>query len=151
MFRLWAGLLVALLAGPPVSAGVEVSDAAALKAWIAAHATTPGGAGKVLLRAPVRFQRDDLGQIQGAHIGATPVALDDGALGISLADRAGQHCPAQGECALWLDGTWGPLVPMPGPPAGPTFAVRQVVGPVKAGEPLRMSVAPPLPTDPRHK
>jgi len=88
------------------------------------------------LKLPVRLQFADEHRLAlgPAHVGgwAEPgpeslaLTLDDTALGISLLDRVRDLCP-EGDltCALWLEGSWGPLIGE-SDPAKPTLAVREV-------------------------
>lgn len=46
------------------------------------------------------------GQVLTGSKDAFPLALDDSALGISLADRARTACPEAEQCPLWLEGDW---------------------------------------------
>lgn len=81
----------------------------------------------VRLRLPVRIEFDGLGV--SATLAGSPISLDTGALGMTLQS----HLHAfESPCLVWLDGSWGPLVPMP--VDGPTFAVRSV-GEAVVGEP----------------
>ena len=116
------------------------------EATIMSHALTPsadllawlGRQGGARVRLPVRLQFADQGRLAlgPAHVGAwdepapdgISLTLDDTALGISLLDRARELCPAgEQACALWVEGTWGPLIGEPDP-AKPTLAVREVGG-----------------------
>jgi len=123
--------------------GAALAPAEALLTWLEAHAKR--GDGHALMRLPVvvRFRPDKLGAA-GAHIGTTPgdapegaveLELTDTALSVGLWERIRQGCDLdQGACALWLEGYWRELLPMPGLPGlGPKahpFDVRGVAGPV---------------------
>ncbi len=80
--------------------------------------------------------------IKRAVIGLEPAAVDDpeaieldyddGALGISLMTHLQHTCPKEGHCVIWVEGTWGSLLPMPGAdPNANVIAVRRFVGPAK--------------------
>lgn len=130
--------------------GPELLPSAALRAWLDEQGAKDP---RPMLRLPVLLTFD-AGLERGlarAWIGDQPVpredavliAPDDGALGISLADRARELCaPDATACAVWLDGTWGPLVELPGlEPGGlPVFAVRYVKGLVAPGDEIRVFV-----------
>lgn len=125
----------------PFADGPAIDDQAALRAWLAA-----AKADRRRVRLPVVVVFDALG-VQKAWIGnggdapadgAVLLKLDDTAMGVSLLDRLRQACPAR-TCAVWLEGTWGPVLEVGGQPAlalpgfdsGPpreTFAVRRFVG-----------------------
>ena len=92
----------------------------------------------ILVTIPVRMSFTDASRLAPGrtHIAgwAEPgpdtiaLTLDDTALGIPLIDRVQELCPADEEaCALWLEGSWGPLIGDPDP-NDPTLAVRGVRG-----------------------
>lgn len=91
---------------------------AALGAWLDA---LPLGTRLVV---PVRVRWTALGISHAAVDGADDIALtlDDSAMGVSLLSRV----QAAGGGPLLLEGTWGPLLPMPVPMPGRTLAVRRV-------------------------
>ncbi len=101
-------------------------------------------AGSKTLRLPVRIHRDPLGvrATLGAGEGAAALALDSGALSRTLDTHLAEHCDDADPCDVWLEGTWGPLVPNPLAPPGPTFAVRAVVGKVEDIARATMKIAP---------
>lgn len=125
------------VAGPPVR------PARNLLAWLQRV-----GRRRVRLPVVIRFDASPLRSRRDAFVGASPrdlssqplrLRLDDTAMGISLRTRLRSACPqARSWCALWLEGTWGPLLrhrTAPRPAGSPhPFAVRRVVGPVKATE-----------------
>jgi len=131
--------------------GPELQPGEVLRAWLEDQGVrTP----KPMLRLPVVLAFEQ-GQVMGATsawIGVLPQApedavmlrIDDSALGISLQERVREHCaPEADSCALWLDGTWGSLLPLLLPPVMgeiPTFAVRSVKGPVAPGDEVRVFV-----------
>ena len=128
-----------------MTAGAALTPSDALVTWLEANAKR--GDGYALMRLPVvvRIRPDKLGTA-GAHIGtvageahdgAVELNLTDTALSVGLWDRVRQSCDIdQGACALWLEGYWRELLPMPGLPGldqGPKahpFDVRGVSGPV---------------------
>jgi hypothetical protein len=96
--------------------------------------------------------------VSAASPGADPIALrlDDTALGVSLLDQVRAHCPDAGAgCALWLEGTWGPMIELPAlappDPDAPahTFAVLSVVAriddPPPAPSQVRVQIQPAEP------
>jgi len=120
--------------------GAALTPADALLTWLEANAKR--GEGHALMQLPVvvRFRPDKLGAA-GAHIGTTPGPAPEGALELDLTDTAlgvgvwqhiRQRCDLNADaCALWLEGYWRALLPMPGLPglAGPTahpFDVRGI-------------------------
>lgn len=119
--------------------GPPCQPADALLAWLDA-------AGGKRIRLPVRVSPSPLGISRGTlgdGPGALEVKLDSGALSMTLAQHVQRHCPASGPCLVWMEGTWGPTVtgPLSPPgPAKPTFAVRDVIGPVQAGDAQRAQV-----------
>ena len=130
--------------------GPELLPVDTLRAWLDEKGAA---ASKPMLRLPVtvRFGGQLAFGIAQAWIGlaADPgddtlvLRLDDGAMGESLQDRLRAIC-ADGapQCHVWLDGTWGPLVPLPAPLVDdrPTLAVRDVPGLVAPGEEVRVMV-----------
>lgn len=133
------------------SPGPELLPADALRAWLEEQGAKDP---KPMLRLPVvlSFEQGLVMGISRAWIGVLPqppdgavlLRLDDSALGISLPDRVAEHCaPDATTCALWLDGTWGSLLPLllpevPGAP--PTFSVRSVRGLIAPGHEIRAHV-----------
>ncbi len=112
--------------------GPAVADAKALLAWFEGE-----GKGKKV-RIPVIINPSPLGLSSGYIAANTAVAeadgllikLDDGRLGVSLADRVRPDCDAGVPCAVWIEGIWGAVVstgpslggPGPGPSlGGPSF------------------------------
>lgn len=91
-----------------------------------------GEAGSKTLRLPILVERGVFGETAtlGAEPGGAPLKLDSGALSRTLDDHLSDHCGTASPCAVWLEGTWGPLV---GPSMGSdaVFAVRKVVGKVE--------------------
>jgi hypothetical protein len=127
--------------------GPQLLPTADLRAWLDGQGAK---APRPMLRLPVvlAFDAEPGRGLARAWLGDQPlpredavlIAPDDGALGISLADRARELCaPDAPTCAMWLDGTWGPLVELPGQDPGdlPVFAVRSVHGLIAPGETIR--------------
>lgn len=126
--------------------GPAVGDAPALLAWF------EGDGKSKRVRIPVVINPSPLGLGSGYIAASTSVPaedglllkLDDGGLGVSLADRVRPDCPAGVPCAVWIEGIWGANVASgpsfgPGPGlggpslGGPTkhpFAVRDYIGKV---------------------
>lgn len=120
--------------------GPSIADPAALLAWLD---TTKAGRRLVQLPVVVEFgplgvQRAWIGNVAGAPAdGAAMLKLDDTAMGVPLLDHLRRVCPTP-TCAVWLEGTWGPVMEVGGMPAlslpgfaGPPrhdFAVRRLVG-----------------------
>lgn len=95
--------------------GPKIADAKALRAWLDAQ--------KVDVKLPVTLKRGQVGfSSNGAKVGGLTLRCDDTALGISLADRAEEHCKGQPECTLWLVGTWKAHA------TEPVLAVTKVAG-----------------------
>lgn len=94
--------------------GPSTADAASLRKWLEQQQGT--------VRLPVLVKK---GAHQLISSQPFPLQLEDTALGISLADRARQHCPGASECALWLEGRWRT-----------PFFVTRVVRPVTEQQPL---------------
>lgn len=123
--------------------GPAVSPPSALLTWLEGE-----GRGEVV-QLPVTVSVSPLG-MGPAWIGVEPepgpdalhLRLDDGALGIALADRLRQACPAGGPCAVWLEGRWGshlagPAAPSgPGPSGGPGLAPPSGAAPLGGPPPL---------------
>ncbi|MFZ5479774.1 MAG: hypothetical protein ACOZNI_23620 [Myxococcota bacterium] len=118
---------------PPVAFedGPSVADPAALLAWLEA------GKGR-LVQLPVVVAFDDkhrLG-VARAWVGDDEVGLrlhlDDTAMGVALIDHLRRDCPKGPTCAVWLEGTWGPLMPgLPDfgeDPSRHPFSVKRYVG-----------------------
>ncbi len=113
--------------------GPSISPTSALVAWLDEHAK-----GGRLVALPVTVVFDDayklgiVDAVVGGGDDALHLELDDAAMSIGLLDVLRGKCAADAtSCAVWLDGTWGPLVARRGPPPpggfrGPTFAVRRV-------------------------
>ncbi len=112
------------------------TDGPALDAELLAWLETSKGA----IQLPVDVQRSVLG-ITGATVLGADLALklDDGRMGISLADQLRHTCGAEGPCRVWLEGEWGATLPMPGEEAEPTLSVRKVVEVVE-GDPKTVRV-----------
>lgn len=117
--------------------GPPIADAAALLGWLE-------GTGKRRVRLPVVVAFEPLG-VRRAWVGnggaeppegALLLKLDDTAMGVALLDHLRRACgEAAATCAVWLEGTWGPVIAgmpaMPGFDTGPKlhdFAVRRFVG-----------------------
>ncbi len=131
--------------------GPDLQPGEILRAWLEDQgARSP----KPMLRLPVvlSFEQGQVMGVSRAWIGVLPeppdgsvmLRLDDSALGIPLSDRAREHCAPEAEsCALWLEGTWGSLLPLLMPPVLgeiPTLAVRGVKGLVAPGDEVRAFV-----------
>ena len=120
------------------------------------HPLTPPGAllswlsaqrGSLRLPVVVALSPGQLG-ISRAVIGMGPaalgaadaleLALDDTGLGISLVDRL-RGLSADTVQAVWLTGTWGPLVSLM-PATGPTLAVRGILKHIVPGDTAEASV-----------
>ena len=126
--------------------GPDIEPSLALLAWFEG----PGQGRSV--RIPVVVTSSPLG-VSGGHVGMAPgpseqalrLRLDDGAMGIGLHDRLGEHCDGAPTCAVWLEGRWGETVPMPPELSGGAgehaFSVRDVVGPVRAEDIAKVQVA----------
>lgn len=100
--------------------GPSTADAAALRQWLEQQ--------QAVVRLPVRVTLSSTGGVTGGELLSKepfPLTLDDTALGVSLADRARQHCPGAAQCALWLEGRWRT-----------PFFVTRVVRPVTEAQPL---------------
>lgn len=121
--------------------GPSVTAPAALLSWFQGE-----GAGK-RVRVPVVVTPSPLGLAAGyiAASAAVPEAqglslqLDDGTLGVSLADRIRSDCEFDVPCAIWIEGVWGSSLGLPsvggplagfGPPRHP-FSVRDYTGKVE--------------------
>ena len=102
--------------------GPSTADAAALRKWLELQQAT------VRLPVLVRLGNPPTTVASAALISkeAFPLPLEDSALGVSLADRARQHCPGAPQCALWLEGRWRT-----------PFSVTRVVKPVTTEEQSR--------------
>ncbi len=123
--------------------GPALAPADALLGWLKS-------AGERRLRVPVVLRFEDAHRlaIASAQLAARAdsvtadavrLAVDDGGLGVSLLDQLRGLCPADATaCAVWLEGRWGALVPMPSIPGfedeGHPFAVLKVGELVKPGE-----------------
>ncbi len=122
--------------------GPAITPAAELATWLA-------GKKGSLLRLPLVVEVTGW-SVGPAWIGMTDadapadavhIELDQGALGVGLTERLTPLCgepPAR--CVVWIQGYWGPNVPMPELPLMPgetkkePFAVREVVGLVAEGD-----------------
>jgi hypothetical protein len=132
------------VAVPSFVTGPTLEPVEALRSWLEAQgAASP----RPLLRLPVSVAWPPVDPLAAprAWIGADPealgVRLDDGALGVGLQERLRGLCPEGAEpCRVWLLGTWGPLLPLPGEEAVPTLAVRGVQGLVQEGDEIRAFV-----------
>lgn len=121
------------------AAGPDIAPAAALLAWLDDDANAPPRR----LRLPVVVTVGVLGvesavvaMAPDATAGALAVKLDDGGLGVGVADTLRSRCK-DGKCAVWLEGQWGELVAMPSfddDDEPPTFAVLRIGEPVAAGD-----------------
>jgi hypothetical protein len=112
--------------------GAPLTDDAALLAWLEASE------GKAL-RLPVAITFDDEYRlaIQTARVGGVALKLDDTAMGVAVLDQVKGVCPdgAPG-CTVWLEGTWGSVLPgasmpgLPGPggPTGPSLGGPSLPG-----------------------
>jgi hypothetical protein len=121
-------------------AGPALLPKAALLDWLARQGAPDGGP-KPWLRVPVWIHFKDAHRlaIKEARLAAREgqadtlrLSLDDSAMGISLMDQLRQLCPSSATgCGVWLEGTWGKLLPLgPEPDASQvdvwTLAVRRV-------------------------
>lgn len=90
-------------------------------------------AGRRRLRIPVVLDRSGLGITArlGVADDAPKLRLDSGALSLTLDEHVADVCGTREHCTVWLEGTWGALVPSPLDPPGHVFAVRKVVGQVE--------------------
>lgn len=81
--------------------GAALSPGSLLIAWL-------DQAGTLTVRLPVVLVRTTLGARDARISGdALPIELDDGALGVSLADRlAAADLPLDAPGAIWLEGRW---------------------------------------------
>lgn len=94
---------------PPIFVGGPRIDAKAeLDAWITAQRMKQRS-----IKLPFTILGDKqavLGVVDGEVPAAQRIRLDDGALGVSLAERLRQLCPDRAQrCALWLSGRFGTL------------------------------------------
>lgn len=128
--------------------GPAFDDSPALLEWLGANS-------EAYLRLPVVIFTGDLGDVELAYIGTEPIPppagaitldLDDSALGICLTTRLRSlRDSASDACVVWIEGTWGRLLPgvPPGggsePPPWP-FAVRDA-GPRVEGSPATILIA----------
>ena len=127
--------------------GASLADTKTLLRWLQ---TSDGRA----LRLPVAVTFDDEYRlaIQSAQVGGISLKLDDTAMSVALLDQVRALCPA-GEpgCTVWLEGTWGSVLPgamMPGM-GGPDLSgpgAPAASGPIrhpftvrKVGEPIEQS------------
>lgn len=78
--------------------GPSLEPVEVLKTWLA-------GVGDAVLRVPLTVTQTPPAWLEG-RIGALPVELDDGALGVSLADRVRHECGEQKTCVVWVEGRW---------------------------------------------
>ncbi len=129
------------------SPGPTLADSAALLAWLESNPSA-------YLRLPVVVFRGGLGGVELAFIGSDPVPpgddailleLDDSALGIGLSTRLRSLCGGSDACAVWIEGTWGRLLPGIAAPAAAEpppwpLAVRDA-GPRVEGSPATILVA----------
>lgn len=93
---------------PAATPSQALTPTAELLAWLDHNggARDIGGPPRLKLPVEVTMDADRLG-IVGATLGEVAVKLDDTALGIALADRVRQKCPAGSTtCKVWLEGTW---------------------------------------------
>jgi hypothetical protein len=113
--------------------GPPILPADALLAWLQK-------AGTKRVRLPMHITSSPLGVTRatvGSSAEALALTLDSTALSMMIEDHLHRHCGDTNPCSVWVEGTWGPLMAMPGPPRpGHTFAVRAVVGPVQPGDSL---------------
>lgn len=115
--------------------GPAIADSDALLAWLSANK------GRTLqLPVVVAFDDEHRLAVKRASLGALQLRLDDTSMGVGILDRLRAACPPGPlECAVWLEGRWGPVMEIGGQPAlsipgfdsGPRrhdFAVRRLVG-----------------------
>ncbi len=126
--------------------GPELRPADQLKAWLDAQGQRDP---QPLLKlpvtivtkgpAPLSMREAWIGTHSEVDTQTLILILDDTALGIPLQDQLQPVCPAEGgRCQLWLEGTWGPLVPLANVSEGfPVLAVRKVAGPIGEGDEIR--------------
>jgi len=55
------------------------------------------------------------------------IELDTGAMSLDLSMHLKSHCSSY-PCKVWLEGTWGALIPQGAEKSIPVFSVRRVVG-----------------------
>jgi hypothetical protein len=75
-----------------------------------------------------------------ATSGGLALKLDDGALGVGLADTLRSRCPGATSCAVWVEGQWGELIAMPSfddDDDPPTFSVMRIGKLVAPGDPAK--------------
>ena len=110
---------------PAMPQAPALSPSTELMAWLDANAST-----RVLL--PFSVRRQALGVDGGDLVAEPPVAfrLDDSTMGVGLMDRLREECPElDSPCVVWLEGTYGAALTMPGlEDGGPVFAVTGVHG-----------------------
>lgn len=97
------------LTAPPTLAfvhGPSTASAPALARWLSQQHDTVRL--PVLVSLGVARSTVAGGQVLTGSSEPFPVALEDSALGISLADRARTACAGADQCALWLEGGWRP-------------------------------------------
>lgn len=118
----------------PFSEGPLVHDAAALVAWF------EGPGRDALVQLPVSVSRSPLG-VTGGRVGGPEglaLKLRDGTMSVSLYEGLDRLCGDEEPCLVWLEGTWGEVVPMPsfGPPGSedPVFSVRRLAGRVEGDD-----------------
>ncbi len=107
--------------------GPSIVPGAALLTWLDG---THVDVGQRKIRIPVWMDVSAMG-VKDARIGAADdadavrIKLDDGSLGISVADHARRATKAGGPAALWLEGKWK---------GGGKFSVTRVVRAIPAAE-----------------
>lgn len=106
----------------PFTRGPDLEPSAALTAWL-------GAQGRRLVRIPVEILVEGPGRTRNARLGTLALALEDSALGISLADHVRRTCPDAATCRAWLEGYWDPSTP-----DVPTLQLRRFVRGVAPGE-----------------
>lgn len=117
---------------PVFLAGPAIAPAEPLERWIATELQRDP---RAVLKLPFAIEPAAPRKAWlGVEPKGAPVALDDSALGISLADRVRHACPGTpGRCVLWLSVRRGPLLGAPEPGAPPAYAVLAVHDAVAAG------------------
>ncbi|MEW5741944.1 MAG: hypothetical protein AB1938_23720 [Myxococcota bacterium] len=106
----------------PFQRGPALAPPDALVSWLNQQ-------GRRLVRLPVIILVEQPGRVRNARLGDVAIALDDSALGISLADHVRRSCPGAPTCHVWLEGLWDPSTP-----ETPTLQLRRFVRAVSAGE-----------------
>ena len=127
--------------------GPALADGAALLGWLRAHPDA-----RVRIPVVILFSPDGLRAPRLTFLGTDPappaedailLELDDSALGIGLDTRLRSLCDAESDaCAVWIEGTWGPLLPGLRSTEAPPWPVTvRDVGPLVKGSPKTILVA----------